>query len=140
MIKSILSAAVLLAAANLASAADQHRTPAPEKARVYIVAPQDGATVKSPVTVIFGLENMGVAPAGIDTPNTGHHHLLVDMDLPADLTKPLGPEVKHFGAGQTQVQLELSPGKHTLQLVLGDKLHIPHQPPVISEKITITVE
>lgn len=137
---SMLSGALLLTAAWQATAADLPRSPAPEKARAYIISPSDGANVKSPVTVVFGLDGMGVAPAGTDTPNTGHHHLLVDMDVPKDLSQPLGADVKHFGGGQTQVQLELTPGKHTLQLLLGDKMHIPHQPAVVSEKITITVE
>jgi hypothetical protein len=132
--------AVLVTAALHVHADTLPRTSAPEGAKAYIVSPADGATVKSPVTVIFGLEGMGVAPAGSETPNTGHHHLLVDMDVPKDLSQPLGADVKHFGGGQTQVQLELAPGKHTLQLLLGDKLHIPHQPPIMSEKITITVE
>ncbi len=143
MIKPIASAitgALMLSFAWQANANDLPRTAAPQTAKAYIVSPANGATVKSPVTVVFGLEGMGVAPAGTDIPNTGHHHLLVDMDVPADLSKPLGPDVKHFGGGQTQVQLELAPGKHTLQLLLGDKLHIPHQPAVVSEKITITVE
>ena len=137
---SAISGVLLLSIAWQVNAAEVTRTPAPEGARVYLVSPQDGATVKSPVTVVFGLEAMGVAPAGIDVPNTGHHHLLVDMDLPSDLNKPLGADVRHFGGGQTQVQVELAPGKHTLQLLLGDKLHMPHEPPVLSEKITITVE
>ena len=132
--------ALLMAGALSVHADALTRTAAPAGAKAYIVSPADGATVKSPVTVIFGLEGMGVAPAGTETPNTGHHHLLVDMDVPKDLSKPLGADVKHFGGGQTQVQLELAPGKHTLQLLLGDKLHIPHQPAVVSEKITITVE
>src|SRR5690606_24472141 len=131
MIRSALSAAagiLLLSTAWTSQASDMPRTPAPEQAQAYIVSPVDGATVKSPVTVVFGLKGMGVAPAGVDTPNTGHHHLLVDMDIPADLSKPLGADVKHFGGGQTQVELELAPGKHTLQLLLGDKMHVPHQP------------
>lgn len=137
---SLFSAVLLSSSALLANAADMPRTAAPEGAKAYIVSPTNGATVKSPVTVVFGLQGMGVAPAGTDVANTGHHHLLVDMDVPADLSKPLGADVKHFGGGQTQVQLELTPGKHTLQLLLGDKSHIPHQPAVVSEKITINVE
>jgi hypothetical protein len=92
--------------------------------------------------VVFGLKGMGVAPAGIKFDNTGHHHLLIDGDLPADLSQPLAANEKsvHFGKGQTQTSLTLPPGKHTLQLVLGDALHVPHEPPVISKKITIIVE
>jgi hypothetical protein len=127
-------------AAFTANAEDLPRTNAAPGAKAYIVSPEDGSTVTSPVTVVFGLEGMGVAPAGTETPNTGHHHLLVDVDNLPDLNKPMGADVKHFGGGQTQVKLELPPGKHTLQLILGDKSHIPHQPPVVSEKVTITVK
>jgi len=129
-------AALALAGAVLA------REPSPAGAEVYIVSPKDGAKVKSPVTVVFGLKGMGVAPAGIKFDNTGHHHLLVDSDAPADLSMPLAANEKslHFGKGQTETSLTLPPGKHTLQLVLGDSLHIPLDPPLISKKITITVE
>lgn len=122
-------------------AAELPRTAAPEDAEVYIVSPEDGAQVSSPVTVLFGLRGMGVAPAGVQSANTGHHHLLIDVDeLPPDnLPLPATEQIVHFGAGQTETQLELEPGQHTLQLVLGDALHIPHNPPVRSEKITITV-
>ena len=118
------------------------REPAPAGAEVYIVSPKDGARVKSPVTVVFGLKGMGIAPAGIKFDNSGHHHLLIDSDLPADLSQPLAANEKsvHFGKGQTESSVTLPPGKHTLQLVLGDSLHIPHDPPVVSKKITITVE
>ena len=118
------------------------RTPAPPNAMVYFLSPANGATVSSPVTVRFGLRGMGVAPAGVTNPNTGHHHLLVDVDtLPPDnLPIPNDATHRHFGLGQTETELTLPPGQHTLQLVLGDALHIPHQPPVVSEKITITVQ
>ena len=118
------------------------REPSPAGAEVYIVSPKDGAKVKSPVTVVFGLKGMGVAPAGIKFDNTGHHHLLIDGDVPADLSQPLAANEKsvHFGKGQTETSLTLPPGKHTLQLVLGDSLHIPHDPAVISKKITIVVQ
>jgi hypothetical protein len=118
------------------------REPAPAGAEVYIVSPADGARVKSPVTVVFGLKGMGIAPAGIKFDNTGHHHLLIDSELPADLSQPLAANEKsvHFGKGQTETSVTLPPGKHTLQLVLGDSLHIPHDPAVVSKKITITVE
>jgi hypothetical protein len=119
----------------------QERTPSPPGAEVYIISPKDGASVKSPVTVVFGLKGMGVAPAGVKFENTGHHHLLIDTDVPKDLNAPLPTtdQVKHFGKGQTETSIELTPGKHTLQLVLGDQSHIPHNPPVESKKITITV-
>lgn len=114
---------------------------APESAKVYIISPADGVTVTSPVTVLFGLSNMGVAPAGVEQPNTGHHHLLIDVDKlpPLDQPLPKDNQHRHFGGGQTETRLELSPGTHTLQLILGDQQHLPHTPPVVSEKITITV-
>lgn len=118
------------------------REPAPVGAEAYIISPKDGARVKGPVTVVFGLKGMGVAPAGIKMENTGHHHLLIDSDPPTDLSQPLPANEKsvHFGKGQTETTLTLSPGKHTLQLVLGDSLHVPHEPAVVSKKITIIVE
>lgn len=133
---------VLAAAALTSFAAAADRTASPPGAAVYIVSPKDGATVKGPVTVVFGLKGMGVAPAGIRFDNTGHHHLLVDSDPPADLSQPLPANERslHFGKGQTETTLTLPPGKHTLQLVLGDSLHIPHDPAVLSSKITIVVE
>jgi hypothetical protein len=117
------------------------RKPSPEGARVYIISPQDGDTVSSPFTVQFGLKGMGVAPAGIDQADTGHHHLLVDMaESPdPDVPMPNNDNLRHFGGGQTEVELTLPPGAHTLQLALGDYLHIPHDPPVMSDQITITV-
>ena len=111
----------------------------PEAAEVYIVSPANGDTVSSPVTVVFGLKGMGVAPAGVERDNTGHHHLLIDQDELPEVGVTMGGEVIHFGGGQTEVTLELEPGSHTLQLVLGDYLHRPHQPIVASEKIEITV-
>jgi hypothetical protein len=120
----------------------QEKTPSPAGAEAYIVSPKDGATVKSPVTVVFGLKGMGIAPAGVKFENTGHHHLLIDTAVPSDLSAPLptSDTVKHFGKGQTETSIELTPGKHTLQLVLGDQNHTPHNPPVESKKITITVK
>jgi hypothetical protein len=117
------------------------RTASPPGAEAYIISPKDGATVRSPVLVQFGLKAMGVAPAGVKFENTGHHHLLVDTDAPADLAAPLPvtDRILHFGKGQTEAQVPLTPGKHTLQLLLGDQNHVPHSPPVISRKITITV-
>jgi hypothetical protein len=117
------------------------RVAAPEAARCYIISPSDGAVVKSPVTVRFGLEGMGVAPAGVDKAVTGHHHLLIDTAMPdPSLPIPSDDHHRHFGGGQTEVTLELAPGRHTLQLLLGDHRHVPHDPPVLSPKITITVE
>ena len=112
----------------------------PASAKVYFLAPENGATIKGPVKIVMGLSGMGVAPAGVDAPDTGHHHILIDADaLNMDMPVPVDDKHRHFGKGQTEVSLDLQPGKHTLQLVLGDKNHIPHSPPVMSEKITITV-
>ena len=122
--------------------ADGHRSPAPEGARAYIVSPDDGSTVSSPITIIFGLEGMGVAPAGTEQESTGHHHLLIDTDpssLDLDSGLPATDQIVHFGGGQTQVTKELPAGTHTLRLLLGDWSHVPHDPPVMSEVITITV-
>jgi hypothetical protein len=117
------------------------RTPAPEGAAVYFLSPENGAEVTSPFVVRFGLRGMGVAPAGVTAPNTGHHHLLIDVETlpPEGQPLPNNEQFRHFGMGQTEAEISLPPGQHTLQLVLGDALHIPHDPPVVSEKITITV-
>lgn len=113
-------------------------------AQVYVISPKDGASVDGTFTVQFGLKGMGVAPAGINLPDTGHHHMLVDVadDAKPDFSMPLpaNENILHFGKGQTETELTLPAGKHTLQLVLGDYLHIPHDPPVVSKKITITVK
>lgn len=118
------------------------RTPAPATARVYFVGLKDGETVKSPLTLHFGLSGMGVAPAGIVVENTGHHHLFVDTPLPSDSSQPVPAvegKVLHFGKGQTETTLTLAPGKHTLQLELADARHVPHEAPVVSEVITVIV-
>ena len=136
-------AALLLCTAPFAHAQDTGlpRSSASDLARAYIISPADGETVSSPLTVKFGLQGIGVAPAGVEMANTGHHHLLIDVDeLPPDnLPLPATDQVVHFGLGQTEASIELTPGVHTLQLVLGDHLHIPHDPPVRSQRITITV-
>jgi hypothetical protein len=128
-------------AAGALSAADVPRTPAPKNAEVYFIAPQDGETLSNPITVKFGLKGMGVAPAGIAFENAGHHHLLIDTDL-KDPNGPIPADANHlhFGKGQTETTLELTPGQHTLQLVVGDHLHTPHNPAVMSKKITVTVK
>lgn len=117
------------------------RTPSPKEAAVYIISPKNGASLSSPVSIQFGLKNMGVAPAGVKQLDTGHHHLIINGNLPP-LDKPIpnSDVYRHFGKGQTELSLELPPGKHTLQLILGDYVHIPHDPPVVSEKITINVK
>jgi Domain of unknown function (DUF4399) len=131
--------AALALAATVAGAQD--RTPSAAGASVYIISPKSGAKVSSPFVVQFGLKGMGVAPAGVKFDNTGHHHLLIDTDAPADRNAPLpsSDKIVHFGKGQTETTLTLPPGKHTLQLLLGDNGHVPHNPPVISKKITVTV-
>lgn len=134
-----MTAALALAAAPALSG----ETPAPEGAAVYFIGLEDGASVTNPVTIRFGLTGMGVAPAGTDKEATGHHHLLIDETLEgAELDEPIPSDEthRHFGGGQTEVTLDLPPGTHTLQLVLGDMNHIPHDPPVMSEQITVTVE
>ena len=118
------------------------RSPSTDNATAYIISPVNGETVSNPVTVIFGLKNMGVAPAGIKKPHTGHHHLLINAGQIPEINQPIPSDDhhQHFGKGQTEVSLTLPLGKNTLQLMLGDHFHIPHNPPVISKKITITVE
>ncbi len=136
-------AAALFVALSLAGCGDSgpSRTASPAGAKVYFVEPKDGAEVTSPVTVKFGIEGMDVVPAGTEKEHSGHHHLLIDAQLD-DVNSPIPADDnhKHFGKGQTETQLELTPGKHTLQLVLGDHSHIPHDPVVQSEVITITVK
>ncbi len=117
------------------------RSDRPDEAYVYFISPADGESVTSPVTVRFGLGAMGVAPAGTQKAGTGHHHLIVDADLPpVDLPVPQSENYRHFGAGQTEVSLDLAPGEHTLQLLLADHIHVPHNPPVVSKRITIRVK
>ena len=132
------------AAAAPAPEAPPAVTPSPDGAKAYIISPANGATVKGDVTIQFGLKGMGVCPAGLYKENTGHHHLLVDMDkseLPPGIPIPtIEGKCLHYGGGQTEVTLKLAPGEHTLQMVLGNYSHMFHDPPVISEKITITVE
>jgi hypothetical protein len=121
-------------------------TPAPADAKVYFVNLNDGDVVKSAhVKAIFGLSGMGVAPSGVEKENTGHHHLLLDrapFDAATEASQPIAADEHniHFGKGQTEKVLKLKPGKHTLQLVLGDEFHEPHNKPVVSEMITITVK
>ena len=122
-------------------AAGPTRTASPPGATVFIISPVNGATLTSPVEVKFGISGMAVAPAGDYSENTGHHHLLVDTELEdMNLPVPTSDNHIHFGKGQTETTVTLEPGQHTLQLVLGDGNHIPHDPPVMSERITITVE
>ena len=134
-------ALVALSAYGVATAADLPRSPAPKDVELYIIAPVDGETVTNPVTVRFGLRGMGIAPAGIAMENTGHHHLLIDADLPPyNLPIPADANHVHFGKGQTEATVTLAPGRHRLQLLLADHLHIPHDPPVVSKPVTIIVK
>jgi uncharacterized protein DUF4399 len=141
---SMKNAFVAAAAALLISEAGfAGPTPAPADAYLYIGWPVDGQVVSGakPFKVWFGLRNMGVAPKGVNYANTGHHHLLIDVDLPnMDQEIPSDRNHLHFGGGQTEAMVELPPGKHTLQLLMGDDRHIPHNPPVYSRKITIIVK
>jgi hypothetical protein len=134
---------LLLLAVSLAFAfahATDLRSAAPEGASVYFVTPTDGATVRGSFTVGFGLRGMGVAPAGVDVADTGHHHLLINQpDVDYALPLPTSDQVRHFGKGQTETSVGLPPGEYQLQLVLGNFLHIPHDPPIVSATITITV-
>jgi hypothetical protein len=132
----MVSAMVLQAVPVLA------RTPSPENAQVYFIWPSDGMVVRHAFWVRMGLRNMGVAPKGTDIAGTGHHHLLIDTDLPENMDQavPNDRNHLHFGAGETEARIELPPGPHTLQLLLADKDHIPHDPPVYSKKITVTVK
>ena len=134
----LLTFAIILASASNAFAGN---TAAPEGANAYIISPKHGEVVTSPVKVVFGLSGMGVAPAGVDKAKTGHHHLLIDTGLP-NLNNPIPADDnhKHFGGGQTETVIKLTPGKHTLQLLLADFTHTPHNPPVMSQQITIMVK
>lgn len=135
-------AALSAALALVPAVALSQGTSAPKDAYLYIIWPQDGTAVKGAFWCRFGLRNMGVTHAGDTFPNSGHHHLLIDVDEPLDPNEPIPSDKKHlhFGAGQTEARIELPPGKHTLQLVLGDAKHFPFNPPLVSKKITITVK
>ncbi|MEM1422101.1 MAG: DUF4399 domain-containing protein [Pseudomonadota bacterium] len=131
------------AAAFAATAAFAGETPAPEGAEVYFINVKDGDTLSNPVTIQFGLKGMGVAPAGTERDDTGHHHLVINEAIEGEeLNEPIPSDEQHlhFGGGQTELTVDLPAGEHTLQLVLGDWSHIPHNPPVMSERITVTVK
>jgi hypothetical protein len=132
---TVLMLSVMMSTALLQAA------PAPENAQVYFIWPGDGSVVRGGFWVRMGLRNMGVAPKGTDIPNTGHHHILIDTELPENMKEPVPSDRNHlhFGAGETEARIELPPGRHTLQLLLADKDHVPHDPPVYSKKITVTV-
>jgi hypothetical protein len=141
LVKTAL-AGLLLSASLLANAADVPHTASPAGAEVYIISPKDGSTVPGTFKVQFGLKGMGVAPAGVDVPDTGHHHLLIDVKDQPDLNAPLpvSDNIRHFGKGQTETEITLPPGRHTLQLIVGDKSHIPLNPSVESKAITVNVK
>ena len=149
IINTVAIAAVILITSGIMSA-EESKKPAPKAepkmtspkgAKAYIIFPKDGKTVTTKFLVKFGLKKMGIAPAGIKFPTTGHHHLIIDgAKFDMTLPLPMSDTLKHFGAGQTETFLELKPGKHTLKLVFADHLHRVHVPPVISEEITITVK
>ena len=131
-----------LAATLLAAPAFAERIPAPEGAKAYIIAPSDGSSVSNPVAIRFGLKGMGVAPAGVEKEKTGHHHLLIDVEpssIDMENSLPADDNHRHFGGGQTEVTLDLPAGTHKLILLLGDRNHVPHDPPIISAPITIKV-
>ena len=140
MRKIALAFAMMLSTATFATAGE---TPAPDDAKVYFINIKDGDTVTSPVTIRFGLSGMGIAPAGTQVENTGHHHLIIDDTIEGaalDEAIPMDEKHLHFGKGQTEASVTLPKGQHTLQLVLGDWTHIPHKPPVMSDVITVNVE
>jgi hypothetical protein len=139
---SLLPRVLVLVAAATVVSAQVPKTKSVEGTTVYFISPKDGETVGPTFTVRFGLKGMGIAPAGVQFANTGHHHLLVDLAQMPDMNAalPVTDNIRHFGAGQTETELKLAPGKHTLQLVFADDLHTPHDKPVVSQKITVTVK
>lgn len=140
--RNTLVSAALLAVLLQVPSAQSARTPAPENAQVYFIWPSDGTVIPNgKFWVRMGLRNMGVAPKGSEVPKTGHHHVIIDSELPP-LDEPIPNDRNHlhFGAGETEARVELPPGKHTLQLLMGDFNHVPHDPPVQSKKITVIVK
>ena len=139
-ILNALAAAALTAGLGSATAV-AGETPSPPDAQVYIIWPKDGAVIRGgKFWIRMGAKQVGIAPAGVKKPNTGHHHLIIDAEVP-----PLNDEIpsnknyRHFGGGQTEARISLPPGRHTLQLIMGDHEHIPHNPPLVSQRITVTV-
>ena len=143
VIATAFAATALAATALVTTASAQEHTAAAPGAEVYFISPRAGAVLHGPFVVRFGLKGMGIAPAGIKFDNTGHHHLLVDTDLSQlklDAPLPVSDKIRHFGKGQTETELTLAPGKHTLELVFADYQHMSFDPPLHSKKITITVQ
>jgi hypothetical protein len=126
----------------LPTAAVAQGLPTPKDASLYIISPKDGATISGPFWCLFGLRGMGITHAGDQFPSSGHHHLLIDVDEPLNPNEPIPQDKQHlhYGSGQTEALIRLSPGQHTLQLVLGDAKHFPFNPPLVSKKITITIK
>jgi hypothetical protein len=140
MRKIALAFAMMLSTATFATAGE---TPAPADAKAYFINIKDGDTVTSPITIRFGLSGMGIAPAGTEVENTGHHHLIIDEKMEGEALNeaiPVDEHHMHFGKGQTEATVTLPKGKHTLQLLLGDWSHVPHKSPVMSDIITVNVE
>ncbi len=143
MIKSILTCMITASVFLPVAFANESASMSTPDANVYFISPTDGQTVDKTFQIQFGLSGMGIAPAGVQKAKTGHHHLLIDTDInKIDLSQPLPAtkEIKHFGGGQTETSLSLPPGKHTLQLLLGNHAHIPHNKPVVSKRITVRVK
>lgn len=143
MLKPIATAAALTALALTPLTSIAGETPSPEGASAYFVNIKDGDTLSNPVTIVFGMRGMGIAPAGVEQEGTGHHHLIINEAIEGEeLNAPLPADENHvhFGGGQTEVTMDLPVGTHTLQLVVADHNHIPHNPPIMSERITVTVE
>ncbi|MGR3221249.1 MAG: DUF4399 domain-containing protein [Candidatus Anammoxibacter sp.] len=142
MKKSTIVFSLLLMGHTLTAFGNELVSKSPTDAKVYFIEPTDGQTVPQKFKVKFGLSGMGVAPAGTNHEKTGHHHVLIDGEILPDMSKPLPSTdiIRHFGGGQTETELVLPAGKHTLQLLLGNYAHIPHDKPVLSKKITITVK
>ncbi len=141
MIQFIKTTAIVTALMFAPSILADDRTPSKEGAEVYFISPAMGEIINGEVVVKFGLRGMGVAPAGVEKEGTGHHHLIIDAELPpVDDYVPSDEHHIHFGGGQTEVTLKLKPGKHTLQLLLADQYHLPHKPAIFSKQITITVK
>ena len=142
LLSRVALASVLMGASVMATAAGLESEAAPKGAKVFIVEPKDGATVDQTFTVKFGIEGMPLAPITEATPHAGHHHLLIVVDqLPAE-NAPIPADANHihFGKAQTETQVTLPPGKHTLQLVLGNQVHVPFKPSIVSKKITVDVK
>ena len=140
--KSGLLLVLMVCLAPLTALAQFTSQAAPADAELYFISPKNGETVSGEIVVQFGLKGFGVAPAGTKHPAAGHHHLLVDLDTvpPMNQPMPASDHIRHFGGGQTEATITLPKGEHTLQLILGDHLHVPYAPPILSEKITITVK